>query len=159
MTDGCDISSKIALRWTPLGLSDDESTLVQAMAWCRQATSHYLHKFWPRSLPPYGVTRLKWVKVNHYLKNELVQNLYAENVWHMNIYLKNELVQNLYAENVWHMNITKQIVIRFFMSFMWFLSLQNCIVCLVPDLEANSVVPELTTKDSEHCWWSPFTCY
>ena len=26
----------------PLDLTDDKSTLVQVMAWCRQATSHYL---------------------------------------------------------------------------------------------------------------------
>ena len=27
----------------------------------------------------------------------------------------------------------------------------------VPDLEANFVVPELTTRDKEHCWWSLLT--
>ena len=27
------------------------------MAWCRQATSHYLGQCWPRSMAPYGVTR------------------------------------------------------------------------------------------------------
>ena len=53
VTDGCDISSKIALRWTSLDHSDDKSTLVQVMAWCHQATSHYLNQCWPRSLPPY----------------------------------------------------------------------------------------------------------
>ena len=41
---------------------DDKSTLVRVMAWCRQATSHYLSQWWPRSLPPYGVTRPQWVK-------------------------------------------------------------------------------------------------
>ena len=35
--------SGIALRWTSHDLSDDKSTLVQVMAWCRQATSHYLN--------------------------------------------------------------------------------------------------------------------
>ena len=63
MIDGCDILSEIALRWTSLNLSDDKSTLVQVMAWCRQATSHYLNQSWPRSLPPYGVTRPQWVKL------------------------------------------------------------------------------------------------
>ena len=32
------------------------------MAWRRQETSHYLGQCWPRSLPPYGVTRPEWVK-------------------------------------------------------------------------------------------------
>ena len=45
-----------------LDLSDDKSTLVQVMAWCCQATSHYLNQCWPRSLPPYGITRPQWVK-------------------------------------------------------------------------------------------------
>ena len=37
------------------------STLVQVMAWCYQAPSHYLSQSWPRSLSPYGVTRPQWV--------------------------------------------------------------------------------------------------
>ena len=41
----------------PQDLTDDKSTLVQVMAWCRQATSHYLNQCWPRSPMPYGVTR------------------------------------------------------------------------------------------------------
>ena len=45
----------------PQDLTDDKSTLVQVMAWCRQATSHYLNQCWPRSQKPYGVTRLQWV--------------------------------------------------------------------------------------------------
>ena len=45
-----------------LDLTDDKSTLVQVMAWCRQATSHYLSQCWPRSLSPYGVTRPQWIK-------------------------------------------------------------------------------------------------
>ena len=61
VTDGCDISSEIALRWTSLDLSDDKSTLVQVMAWCRQAKRHFLNQCWPRSLPPYGVTRPPWM--------------------------------------------------------------------------------------------------
>ena len=33
------------------------TTLVQVMAWCHQATSHYLSPCWPRSMLPYGATR------------------------------------------------------------------------------------------------------
>ena len=60
--DGWGISCEIALIWMSLDFTDDQSTLVQAMAWCRQATSHYLSQCWPRSLSPYGVTRPQWVK-------------------------------------------------------------------------------------------------
>ena len=58
---GWGISHEIALRWMPLNLTDDKSTLVQVMVWCRQATSHYLSQCWPRSLSPYDVTRPQWV--------------------------------------------------------------------------------------------------
>ena len=55
------ISCEIALAWKPQDLTDDKSTLVQVMAWCRQTTSHYLSQCWPRALWPYGVTRPQWV--------------------------------------------------------------------------------------------------
>ena len=53
-----------ALRWMPQDLTDDKSTLVQVMAWCRQATSHYLSQCWLSSLSPHGVVRPQWVKKN-----------------------------------------------------------------------------------------------
>ena len=59
---GWGISYEIALRWMPLDLIDDKSTLVQVMAWCGQATSHYLSQCWPRSMSPNGVIRPQWVK-------------------------------------------------------------------------------------------------
>ena len=55
------ICSEIALLWMSLDFTDDQSTLVQVMAWCRQATSHYLSRCRPRSPSPYGVTRPQWV--------------------------------------------------------------------------------------------------
>ena len=36
-----------------LDFTDDQSTLVQVIAWCHQATSHYLSQCWPRSLSLY----------------------------------------------------------------------------------------------------------
>ena len=46
--------------------------LAQLMACCLTAPSHYLSQYWPRSMLPYGVTKLKWdniawAKVNPYL--------------------------------------------------------------------------------------------
>ena len=61
MNGGWGISYENALRWMPLNITDEKSTLVQVMAWCRQATSHYLSRCWPRSLSPFGVTRPQWV--------------------------------------------------------------------------------------------------
>ena len=61
MIDGWGISYEIALIWMSQNIIDDRSTLVQVMVWCGQATSHYLSQCWPRSLSPYGVSRLQWV--------------------------------------------------------------------------------------------------
>ena len=58
---GWGLSDEIALEWLPLDFTNDKSTLVQVMAWCRQATSHYLNQCWPRSMSPNGVTRPQWV--------------------------------------------------------------------------------------------------
>ena len=46
---------------------NDFLALVQVIAWCRQATSHYLSQCWPRSPSPYDVTRPQWV--NHFWSN------------------------------------------------------------------------------------------
>ena len=63
VTDCWVTSCEIPLSWISLNLTDDKSTLVQVMAWCRQATSHYLNKCWPRSMSLYGITRPQWVNV------------------------------------------------------------------------------------------------
>ena len=59
--DDWGISYEIALRWLSLDLTDEKSTLVQLMAWCRQASSHYLSQCWPSSMLPYGITRPQWI--------------------------------------------------------------------------------------------------
>ena len=51
-----------ALWWMPQDPTDDKSRLVQLMAWCRQATNHYLSQCWLSSLSPYGIARPQWVK-------------------------------------------------------------------------------------------------
>ena len=53
-----------ALRLMPQDLTYGKSTLVQVMAWCRQATSHYLSQCWLSSLSPYGIARPQWVKLS-----------------------------------------------------------------------------------------------
>ena len=58
---------------------DDKSTLVQVMAWCHQAVSHYLCQCWPRFVVPYGVTRPQWV-------NGLVSKHYWAINWYMHVW-------------------------------------------------------------------------
>ena len=57
------ISGKFfTLIWMSLNRADDYSKLVQVIAWCSQAASHYLNQRWPGSLSPYGVTRTQRIK-------------------------------------------------------------------------------------------------
>ena len=49
-------SCEITLRRMSSDLTDDKATLVQVMAWCRRAPSHYLNQCWPRSVLRDGVT-------------------------------------------------------------------------------------------------------
>ena len=44
-------------------LFDNKLTLAQVMAWCRQATSHYLSQSWPISILPYVSTKSQWVEI------------------------------------------------------------------------------------------------
>ena len=59
-----DPCSEIALRWMPQDITDDKSILVQIMAWCHEARSHYLSQYWPRSMLPYDITRSQWIVIN-----------------------------------------------------------------------------------------------
>ena len=70
MVNGWGISCEIALIWVSLDHTYDKSTLVQVMAWCRQATSHYMSQCWPRSLSPYGVIRPRWINLDNNLTLE-----------------------------------------------------------------------------------------
>ena len=48
----------------PQKLTHENFPLVQVMAWCHQATCHYLSKCWHRYMLPYGITRPQWVTVH-----------------------------------------------------------------------------------------------
>ena len=76
---GWGLSYETALRWMPLDLTDDKSTLVQVMAWCRQAPSHYLSQCWPRSMSSNGITRPQWVLNQWHFTSKLNSNQYGFN--------------------------------------------------------------------------------
>ena len=54
---------EIAFRWLPQNLTNESSTLAQVIAWCRQATSHYMSQSWPICKLLYDVSRPHWVKL------------------------------------------------------------------------------------------------
>ena len=53
-----------ALRWMPDDRTNIKPILLQVMAWCRQATNHYLSSWWPIFMAPYGITRPQWAKAS-----------------------------------------------------------------------------------------------
>ena len=59
---------------------DDKSTLVQVMAWCSQATSHYLNQCWPRFMLQY-VNRPQRVNFDKYIWRILVIKI--QNIWYL----------------------------------------------------------------------------
>ena len=69
----------------PQDLTDDKSILVQVMAWCRQATSHYLNQCWPRSPTLYGVIRPQWVKCN--MHQTWYYNIIPSDLWVLVMYI------------------------------------------------------------------------
>ena len=96
MNGGWGISFEIALRWMPLDLADDKSTLVQVMAWCRQATSHYLSQCWPRFMSPNGATRPQW---NCWRMNKMGDIFQEIKLMVFNLYVTFKFYCNLYSKD------------------------------------------------------------
>ena len=71
-------SCEIAFIWMSQNTFNDKSTLVQVMAWCHQAASHYINQWGPRSLLPSSVSMQQWVNVSSLVnwKLELFVKLY-----------------------------------------------------------------------------------
>ena len=59
-----DSHSEIARKYMPQNLTNEKPTLVLLMAWCQEATSHYLSQFWVASMWPYGITWPQWVDMD-----------------------------------------------------------------------------------------------
>ena len=85
---GLGTGCEIALRRMPQNLAN-ESTFVQVMAWCHQATSQYLSQCWPRFRSRYGITRPQWVNVsirNYKVKGfTIMQVLEPGSVWRCHV--------------------------------------------------------------------------
>ena len=79
------ISCEKVLRWISSNFHDDKSTLVQVMAWCLQATSHYLCQRWPRRMALYEVIRPQWGEVPN-LNSTWKFNQYICHVYVMYVY-------------------------------------------------------------------------
>ena len=60
MTDTMSISRDIARRRMPQDLTNGYSMLAQVLAWCRQATSHYLNQCWSIFMSSRAEFRAGW---------------------------------------------------------------------------------------------------
>ena len=63
----------------------------QTIAWCHQATSHYVSQCWPRSMSQYGISRQQWVKSILVIQgiSEILTNIFSFNKMHLRISLQN----------------------------------------------------------------------
>ena len=68
--------------WVSLDLTDDKSTLIQVLAWCRQATIHYLSQCWPISVSPYDSARSQRVDISSKQSGTLRVNI-QQHVTHL----------------------------------------------------------------------------
>ena len=107
MIDGWGVLYEIVLRWISMNLTDYKSTPFQVMAWCRQATSHYLSQCWPGSMSQCGVIRPQWV--NGFFNNWLKPILRACNEINIvpSMLLNQKIVVLIYVAQARWIDVTK----------------------------------------------------
>ena len=71
-------SCEYALRLMSLDHNDSKSTLVQMLNWWCQAKNHHLSICWPRSISPYDVTSLQWVKTSPIVSDVWLNDLHIQ---------------------------------------------------------------------------------
>ena len=95
----------------PQNLTDDKSTVVQLMAWCHQATSHYLSQCWPSFVPAslHDIIKPQWVKYR--LISPISSRLTSLELKRAVIWLPQCQWSNPeeYRSNTWKYNHNKQI--------------------------------------------------
>ena len=146
MNGGWGISYEIVLRWMPLDLTDDKSTLVQVMAWCRQATSHYLNQYWPRSLPPYVVTRPQWV--NSLRPSDAISLSTLVQVMASCLEGAKQLSEPVLVCSQLHPKLHISIYIFWFVSFHWRKCIWNVVCKIAVSLSRPQCVNSLTFSDT-----------
>ena len=57
-------------------LTNEKSTLVQVMVWCRQATNHCPSQCGPGAMSPYIIASPRWVKAHILYETNHIPNLY-----------------------------------------------------------------------------------
>ena len=112
VVNGWGISCETVPIWMSLDHTYGKSALVQVMAWCHQATSHYLSQCWPRSLSPYGITRPQCNTLLHVVAKVRAQPYFTDfECWKETPYpaLKDMLwvSKELYYWENWHLKAVR----------------------------------------------------
>ena len=88
-------SNEFSLRRMPQNTCEDKLTLVQILAWCHWATSHYLNQCWLRSVSPYCIISSQWVNQSLTLK-ALGANTLQRVTWRVFPWMKTHVLWNLF---------------------------------------------------------------
>ena len=76
------VKSRVSMLLFPRNLTNEKSTMVQVMACCLTASSHYLNQCWSsRVMSLYGVTRPQWVNTRGWM-GEYISHI--TNEWRYN---------------------------------------------------------------------------
>ena len=123
------ISCELALRWVSLYLTDDKSTLVQVMAWCRQATSHYLsqcqgRQFQTRGGIYHGINRYKLSCHKQVSDTQNVQNCHKR-------VLNNKIVWNCVSNILQYIIYVNKMLKKTFLSLFTSLKSLYCIIIII----------------------------
>ena len=113
MIDGRGISCEIVQRWMSMDLTGDELTLVQVMAWCRQAASHYLNQCWLSYMTPYGATN-ELNSYDAYLQTP--SNIFSlKNGWFCQIFTRTLFLSLVCKKCNWKLKMLSKLSLNWFL--------------------------------------------
>ena len=142
-----------------LDLTYEKSILLQVMAWCCQATSHYLSQSWPRFMSPYGVTRPQWVNMlrpgqnDHRFVDDTIKMQFIPN-----FFLKFDSTFNKFCSyrlpnlTINHIALGNGLAISN-KSLIWSNVIRTLHDCLSQMNENLLISNSKLTSDSELIWW------
>ena len=87
-------------------LINEKSTLAQVMAWCHQATRHYLSQCWPRCVTIWCHSATKSIKMYNEVENNTVKCHYNACHYNANASLTRSILGSQTAPTSWHALMT-----------------------------------------------------
>ena len=135
-----------------LYLTDYKSTLVQVMAWCPQATSHYLHQCWPRSMShmvSLGHNELKQMKYNFSNLNSFIAEKVFQPIYCQDAAIMYDVLVSFKMKVMLHYTSSKQYNI-FFFKLLEYLSLTYCSKVAIAIISSFPITSNIGIKHMMH---------